>query len=49
VLALRAGREATDLFATEQGKAAEILAGLEKDGGGLRSTLGQLRGRLRAT
>lgn len=48
VIALRAGRKTTDLLATEQEGAAEILATIEKDGARLRSTLGQLRGRLRA-
>lgn len=49
VLALRASREARDLFVTEEGEAVEILAVVEKDGSRLRSTLGQLRQRLRPT
>lgn len=46
VVALRAGRKSTDLFATTQYDAANILMALVKDGGRLRSTLGQLRKRL---
>jgi hypothetical protein len=48
VLAFRAGREARDLFATDESEAAELLAVLERDGGRLRSTLGQFRQRLRS-
>lgn len=47
VIAFRTGREARDLFAIEEGEAAETLAVIEKEGGRLRSTLGQLRQRLR--
>lgn len=47
VISLRTGREARDLFAIEEGKAAEVLAAIEKDGSRLRSTLGQLRQRVR--
>jgi len=49
VLAFRSGRESRDVFATEQDEAAKILAAIEKDACRLRSTLGQIRRRLRAS
>jgi hypothetical protein len=49
VITLRTGREARDLFVTEEVEAAETLSSLDKDGGRLRSTLGQLRQRARTT
>jgi len=48
VLALRAGRESRDLFVADEGEAADTLLTVEKDGGDLRSALGQVRHRFRA-
>lgn len=48
VLTFRGNQEARDLFVAEQETAAQILAAIAKDGCRLRSTLGQLRQRLRA-
>lgn len=48
VLALRTGRANRDLFVTDQAGSDELLKSLEKDGGRLRSALGQLRRRFRS-
>ena len=49
VVALRAGRECRDVLATDQDETAETFAAIEADGARLRSTLGQLRRRLKIT
>jgi hypothetical protein len=47
LLALRSRREARDVMVTTQEEASQILSGIERDFSRLRSTLGQLRQRLR--